>query len=234
MGLISRINDLFLANAHHAIDQAESPEVMLKQVIRDMDRNIDEARAAVVSAVAGEKQLAAQARQHRGIALDMERKAESALRAGREDLARHALARKIDHERVAVDLERSHAEAGEICTRVKAQLDTLLARRADACRRKDVLVARQRAAEARSRVGRSLATATIGDTSSEKFARMQHRVAEMEAEAAAVTEVFEEPRQPEKDIAEIETAAQVDDALAALKTRLAGATSAPSTASSAS
>jgi phage shock protein A len=222
MGLVSRINELFLAHAHHAIDQAENPEVMLKQVIRDMDRNIAEARAAVVSAVAGEKQLAAQARQHRGIAFEMERKAESALRAGREDLARHALARKIDHERVAADLERSHCEAAEICTRVKGQLDTLLARRADACRRKDVMIARQRAAEARTRVGRSLMAATLGDTSGDKLARMQQRVAEMEAEAAAVTEVFEEPKQAEKDIFEIETAALVDDALAALKERLAG------------
>jgi phage shock protein A len=231
MSLISRINDLLLANAHHALDQAENPEVMLKQVIRDMDRNIDEARAAVVSAVTGEKQLAAQAKHHRCIANDMERKAESALTAGREDLARHALARKIDHDRVAADLERSHREASEICTRVKAQLDTLLAKRADACRRNDVLIARQRAAEARSRVSRSLAAASIGDTSGEKLARMQHRVAEMEAEAAAVTEVLEEPKQPEKDIAEIETAAQVDDALVALKARLADREPASSTAS---
>jgi len=51
---------------------------------------------------------------------------------------------------------------------------------------------------------------------------MHQRVSEMEAEAAAVTEVLEEPKQPEKDIADIETAAQVDDALAALKARLAG------------
>ena len=221
MGVISRINDLLLANAHHAIDQAENPEVMLKQVIRDMDRNIYEARAAVVSAVAGEKQLAAQARHHRSVASDMERKAESALNAGREDLARQMLARKIDHDRVAADLERSHSGASEICTRVKAQLDMLHAKRADACRRKDVLIARQRAAEARSRVTRSLAAATIGDASGETLARMQQRVSEMEAEAAAVTEVLEEPKQPDKDIAEIETAAQVDDALAALKARLA-------------
>jgi phage shock protein A len=229
MSVISRINELLLANAHHAIDQAENPEIMLKQVIRDMDRNIHEARAAVVSAVAGEKQLAAQARHHRGVANDMERGAESALNAGREDLARQALARKVDHDRIAADLERSHSGASEICTRVKAQLDMLLAKRADACRRKDVLIARQRAAEARSRVSRSLAAATIGDTSGDKFARMHQRVSEMEAEAAAVTEILEEPKQPEKDIADIETAAQVDDALTALKARLAARGPAPST-----
>jgi phage shock protein A len=58
---------------------------------------------------------------------------------------------------------------------------------------------------------------------------MQQRVVEMEAEAAAVTEVLEEPKQPEKDIADIETAAQVEDALAALKTRLASRGPASST-----
>ena len=221
MGLISRINDLLLANAHHAIDQAENPEVMLKQVIRDMDRNIHDARSAVVSAVAGEKQLGFQVEHHRRVAADLERKAESALKAGREDLAREALARRIDHDRIAADLERSRAGASEICTRLKAQLDTLLAKRADACRRKEVLIARQRAAEARSRLTRSLAAANIDDTSGEKLTRMQQRVVEMEAEAAAVIEVLEEPRQVEKDIAEIETAAQVDEALAALKARLA-------------
>ena len=220
MGLISRINDLLLANAHHAIDQAENPEVMLKQVIRDMDRNIQDARTAVVSAVAGEKQLGFQVEHHRRVAADLERKAESALKAGREDLAREALARRIDHDRIAADLERSRAGASEICTRLKTQLDTLFAKRADACRRKEVLVARQRAAEARSRLTRSLAAASIGDTSGEKLTRMQQRVVEMEAEAAAVIEVLEEPRQVEKDIAEIEAATQVDEALAALKARL--------------
>jgi len=221
VGLISRINDLLLANAHHAIDQAENPEVMLKQVIRDMDRNIQDARTAVVSAVAGEKQLGFQVEHHRRVAADLERKAESALKAGREDLAREALARRIDHDRIAADLERSRAGASEICTRLKAQLDTLFAKRADAFRRKEVLIARQRAAEARSRLTRSLAAANIDDTSGEKLTRMQQRVVEMEAEAAAVIEVLEEPRQVEKDIAEIETAAQVDEALAALKARLA-------------
>ena len=220
MGVISRINDLLLANAHHAIDQAENPEVMLKQVIRDMDRNIYEARAAVVSAVAGEKQLAAQAKHHRSVASDMERKAESALNAGRED-PRQMLARKsITTESPRTLNVRTPARAKS--ARAKAQLDMLHAKRADACRRKDVLIARQRAAEARSRVTRSLAAATVGDTSGETLARMQQRVSEMEAEAAAVTEVLEEPKQPDKDIAEIETAAQVDDALAALKARLAG------------
>lgn len=222
MGLLSRISDLFVANAHHAIDQAENPEVMLGQVIREMDRNIQGARASVVSAVAGEKQLGAQVDHHRRIAVEMEGKAESALKADREDLARQALARKVEHHRIADDLERTRGRAGETCRRLKAQLDALIEKRAEAGRQKEVLTARQRTAQARVRLGRSLAAVSTVDTTSDKLARMRERVASMEAEAAAVTEVLDEPPQLEKDIAEIETAAQVDEALESLKARLHG------------
>lgn len=220
MSLIGRINDLFLANAHHAIDQAENPEIMLKQVIRDMDRNIQDARAAVVSAIAGEKQLAAQVEHHRRSAVELERKAESALKAAREDLARQALARKVDHDRIADDLAAARQQAAETGTRLRAQLDDLIAKRADAARRKEVLVARQRTAQARTRLTRSLSAISTGDTSGSRLARMQERVTQMEAEAAAIGEVLDERSQPEKDISEIETAAQVDAALAALKERV--------------
>lgn len=227
MSLIGRINDLFVASANHAIDQAENPEIMLKQVIRDMDRNIQDARAAVVSAVAGEKQLAAQVEHHRRTAAELERKAESALKAEREDLARQALARKVDHDRIAEDLAGARQNAAETGTRLKAQLDALIEKRADAARRKEVLVARQRTAQARTRLTRSLSAVSVGDGSGERLARMQERVVQMEAEAAAIGEVLDDRSQPEKDIAEIETAAQVDAELGALKARLAGR--APST-----
>ncbi|MDX1376066.1 MAG: PspA/IM30 family protein [Burkholderiales bacterium] len=222
MSLLGRINDLFMASAHHAIDQAENPEIMLKQVIRDMDRNIHDARAAVVSAVAGEKQLATQVEHHRRAAAELERKAESALKAGREDLARQALARNVDHARIAAELDGAHASASDTCARLKLQLDALIAKRADAARRKEVLVARQRTAQARSRLTRSLSALSVGDTSSERLERMQARVGEMEAQAAAISDVLEVQPQPEKDIAELEAAAQVDAALARMKARLFG------------
>jgi hypothetical protein len=44
----------------------------------------------------------------------------------------------------------------------------------------------------------------------------------MEAHAAAVGEVLDAQPQPEKDITEIETAAQVDEALTRMKARLSG------------
>jgi phage shock protein A len=195
---------------------------MLKQVIRDMDRNIQDARAAVVCAVAGEKQLGAQVEHHRQRSAELERKAESALKAEREDLARQALARKINHDHIAEELERARASASDTCARLKVQLDALIEKRAEAARRKEVLVARQRTAQARSRLTRGLSAVSAGDNSGERFARMQERVAEMEAHAAAVGEVLDAQPQPEKDITEIETAAQVDEALTRMKARLSG------------
>ncbi len=187
MGLIRRIQDIFLANAHHAVDQAENPEVMVKQVIRELDQKVQGARASVVKAVSAEKQLEAQVNRHRS---------------------------------TAEDLERSWHSTKSTCGKLKAQLDKLVEKRADACRQREVLLARQCTAQARSRLTRSIYALSVEDTSGETFARMQQRVGEMESEAAAVVEVLEEETQPDEDINEVETAGKVEEALQAMKTRL--------------
>ena len=220
MGLINRIHDIFLANAHHAVDQAENPEVMVKQVIRELDQKVQGARASVVKAVSAEKQLEAQVNRHRSAAEGLQRKAESVLKTGREDLAREALTRKAEHDDIAEDLERSWNSTKSTCGKLKAQLDKLVEKRADACRQREVLLARQCTAQARSRVTRSISALSVEDTSGETLARMQQRVGEMESEAAAVVEVLEEEAQPDKEINEVETAGKVEEALQAMKTRL--------------
>ena len=73
MGLISRIQGILLANAHHTIDRAENPEVIVKQVIRSLDQEVQNARVSVVKAVTSEKQLAAQVNRHRSVAEDLQR-----------------------------------------------------------------------------------------------------------------------------------------------------------------
>jgi hypothetical protein len=71
MGLISRIQGILLANAHHTIDRAENPEVIVKQVIRSLDQEVQNARVSVVKAVTSEKQLAAQVNRHRSEAFSL-------------------------------------------------------------------------------------------------------------------------------------------------------------------
>ena len=220
MTLIARIHDLFLANANHMVDSVEDPEKMIKQVIREMDENIRQARAAVVGAVASEKQLAAQLERHRASSKDLARKAESTIAAGEDELAKVVLARKVEHDRIASDLETSWKSAKTTCDSLKAQLETLVAKRTDAARKRESLVARQRAALARKRLCCTVATIRTPEATDAKFARMDDRVSELEAESLAVAEVFKDQLAPIEHVHNLEVAAQVDMELQAIKDRL--------------
>ena len=57
MSVFGRISKLISANINSLLDQAEDPELMVKQLIRDMEESIIELRRETVRAVARQKQL---------------------------------------------------------------------------------------------------------------------------------------------------------------------------------
>ena len=59
MGVFDRISRLVRANVNDALDNAEDPEKMLEQLIRDMTEEIRQARGQVATMIAQEKELAA-------------------------------------------------------------------------------------------------------------------------------------------------------------------------------
>ena len=111
MGVISRVSDIVAANLNALLDRAEDPEAMLAQVIRDMEAGLARARRSAAVAVADERRLGRERDEHRLEAEHWKSRAKEALAAGREDLARRALARKLEHDGMTRDLEEQHAEA---------------------------------------------------------------------------------------------------------------------------
>ena len=57
MGLFQRISTLFKSEANAAIDKMEDPEKMLNQSIRDMQEQLNQAKAQVAESIAYEKRL---------------------------------------------------------------------------------------------------------------------------------------------------------------------------------
>jgi phage shock protein A len=57
MGVIDRVSRLVRANVNDLLDQAEDPEKMIDQIIRDMESNITDARRQVAAMIAQEKEL---------------------------------------------------------------------------------------------------------------------------------------------------------------------------------
>jgi phage shock protein A len=116
---------LIAANTHALLDRAENPETMLKQVVRDMEEGLAAARQQAARAIAAERRLQRELQQNRAAAHRWQEQARRALTAGREDLARKALAQKIEHDDLVKELEAQHAAADSTSKEVKAALRTL-------------------------------------------------------------------------------------------------------------
>jgi len=80
---------------------------MLSQVLLEMQQQLVEAKKAVAVAIADEKKLQKQYTAESDKSKEWERKAMVAVRAGDDNLARQALARKQEHETIATSSSSS-------------------------------------------------------------------------------------------------------------------------------
>ncbi|TGH18374.1 MAG: PspA/IM30 family protein, partial [Aphanocapsa feldmannii 277cI] len=91
MGFFDRLSRLLRANLNDLVSKAEDPVKVLDQAMIDMQAELVKLRQAVATALASQRRLKSQADQAEGQAGHWLERAEQALRAGEEDLARQAL-----------------------------------------------------------------------------------------------------------------------------------------------
>jgi phage shock protein A len=221
MGLFSRLGTLIRSNINELISKAEDPEKMLNQVLVDMKTQLVEAKKQVAVAIADEKRLKKQYETEAAKALEWEKKAMLAIKAGDDNLARAALARKAEHEEVAETLRQQWEAQKASVEQLKNALRGLDAKIEEAKRKRNILVSRQKRAEAQRTINETLTN--ISSTSAfDTFERMSDRVTQIEAEAEATAELGGEL--PEANLeAQFRAlaAGNVDDELSALKKRMA-------------
>lgn len=98
MGTFSRLRYVVAANVNALIEKAEDPEKLLRALIREMEDAGDEARVASAELLAEQQRLdRLQARLADELIL-WQRRAEDAVAAGRDDLARAALKARVEIE----------------------------------------------------------------------------------------------------------------------------------------
>jgi phage shock protein A len=218
--IFKRISDVITANINDLIDRVEDPERMIKQIIREMEENIHQAKEGVIDAIASEKQLQKEVEEHRRQSSEWQGKAEAALQQGKEDLARAALTRKKEHDRILASLEPAWEAAVNTSASLKAQLRALEAKLEEAKRKKGTLVARQRAAQAHAQMERVADRFQAGLDAHKNFTRMEDKVAEMEARTQAMAEVNREASSLEREFMTMQVDSEVEAELAALKGKL--------------
>jgi phage shock protein A len=188
MGLFSRLGTLIKSNINDLISKAEDPEKMLSQVLVDMKTQLVEAKKQVAVAIGDEKRLKKQWDDQGTLAKEWERKAMMAVHAGDDELAKEALSRQKEHEALALQFEQQWHHQKDAVDKLKDQLRVLNNKIEEAKRKKNLLVARAKRAEAQKTIQQTMSG--LSDTSAfDTFDRMAEKVDQIEAEAEASQEL---------------------------------------------
>jgi phage shock protein A len=188
MGIFARLGTLIKSNINDLISKAEDPEKMLNQVLLEMQQQLVNAKKAVAVAIADEKKLQKQYNQELDKAKEWERKAMVAVRAGDDDLAKEALVRKQEHENIGAQYQQQWIGQKAAVGKLKDALRLLNNKIEEAKRKKNILIARKKRAEAQQQIASTMQG--LGDTSAfDTFERMADRINMLEAEAEAGAEL---------------------------------------------
>ncbi|MCB9731516.1 MAG: PspA/IM30 family protein [Deltaproteobacteria bacterium] len=221
MGIWGRISTLVKSNINALISKAEDPEKILNQLIIDMRQQFLEARKQVAVSIADEKRLKRQYEQELEKAQEWEKKAMVAVKAGRDDLAGQALARKAEHDKLAEEWQQQWVAQKQAADQLRNALTQLNAKIQEASRKKNLLIARAKRAEAQKKIQDTMSG--IGDNSAfDTFARMEEKVDQKEAEAQAAVELAGDAGDDlDAEFKSLESSsAGQSDALAALKAKM--------------
>jgi phage shock protein A len=191
MGIFDKLSLLIRSNINDLIARAENPEKMLEQVIIDMREQQTRAKQEVALAIAEERKLKSQVENEARQAQEWERRAMLALQQGRDDLARQALLRQQEYAERARSMHETWTRQAADTEKVKDALRQLQVRIEEAQRKKNLLVAKQKRAQAQKRIHETMAG--LSDTSAfETFERMAQKIEHTERLALASAELSEE------------------------------------------
>ena len=191
MSIFDRLARLFRSNVNDLIASAEQPEKMLNQIIIDMRSQLVKAKQQVAAAIADEKRLQDQTAQELREAEEWEHRAMLAVKEGRDDLAKQALMRRQEHVSRGSQMQLTWEAHKTETERLKEQLRGLNDNIEEASRKKNLLIAKQRRAEAQKRIHETMSSMSE-KSAFEAFARMEEKIDSNERQLRASVEIDQE------------------------------------------
>ncbi|MEU8503212.1 PspA/IM30 family protein [Streptomyces brevispora] len=230
--VLGRVTQLAKANINALLDQAEDPQKMLDQLIRDYTSNISEAEQAVATTIGNlrlmeqdHREDVAAAEEWGEKALAASRKADE-LRAGGsaadadtfDNLAKVALGRQLQSEKEAKTAEPTIASQTEVVDKLRSGLDRMKAKLTELRSKRDELVARAKSAQVQNRMMDSVSNIDVLDPTSE-IGRFEDKVRREEAKALGKRELAASSLDAQfEQLDALGASAEVEARLAALKT----------------
>ena len=221
MGIFTRFSDIVNSNINAILDKAEDPEKIVRLMIQEMEDTLVEVRSAAARSIADKKDLNRRIETLDCDLDDWEKKAELALRKGREDLAKAALVEKsrvaaavdvLKHDYFIVD--EGLAKLNEDIARLESKLD-------DAKTRQKALLARHKTAHSRLAARKKIYDYKIDDAMV-RFEQYTRRIDDIEGRVEAYDLGL--PKDLNHEFASLEAEESVKEELDALKQRVAAST----------
>ncbi len=218
MGIFSRIGDIIRANINDLLDKAEDPVKMIKQMVIDMQEAVTKATSGLAQAMAQEKKLQRDYEKFVAMSKEWENKAMAALQADNQDLARKALAKKVEADQQAATYKQMYEQAAQTAATLKTQVEQLKAKLDEARMKESMLIARSQAAKAQKEIAKNIGTFDSSSISS-KFSKFEEKILKEEAEAQAFTQLAEGTTILDDEFKALEKNAAVEDELTKLKAK---------------
>ncbi|MDX3325691.1 MULTISPECIES: PspA/IM30 family protein [Streptomyces] len=229
--ILGRVTQLARANINALIDQAEDPQKMLDQLIRDYTANIAEAEQAVAATIGNLRLMEEDHREDVDAAGEWGRKALAAsrkadeLRAGGagaeadtfDNLAKVALGRQLQSEQEAKTAEPTIASQTVVVDKLKSGLDQMKNKLTQLKSKRDELVARAASAQAQNRMMDAVKSIDVMDPTSE-LGRFEDKVRREEARAVGKQELAASSLDAQfEQLDSLGESAEIEARLAALK-----------------
>lgn len=229
--IFGRISTLVRANVNSLIDQAEDPEKMLDQLVRDYTNSIAEAEDAVAVTIGNLRMLEQDHKEDVDAAADWGRKAIAASTKGDQlraagnttdadkfdNLAKIAIGKQMQSESEAKAAEPTIASQNEVVDKLKEGLGGMRQKLDQLRTKRNELVARSKTAAAQSQVLGAMKSIDILDPTSE-LGRYDEKVRREEAKVMGQQELAESSLDKQfESLEDVGKQTEIEARLAALK-----------------
>lgn len=216
MNVFKRIHDIVSSNVNHALDKMENPSKMIRYSITQMEETLAKAKESASETLCTIKGREKALEEYKAAATRWEVRAQMAVKNGKEELAKEAIAERQKAAARVKEIEEELTTLKEISASQEVQIAKLAEKLQEVKAKERTLVARAEHAKEKLEMEKQINSFDCSDAV-KRFNEMEEKVERLEAEAA----VFSQSNKVEASFVNMEQDASVEAEFNELKAKFA-------------